>query len=217
MTQRGIEPGPPGSKVIAVPNRLRRQAYRKRSKIAYKYLIYSKTLKMTEITYSYWPTVFLPRFTRISKVCLASPSNFGPLDDFYLFQSVETLLAADSFLCNFFCSEFRPPWNEWLRFLALVLFSWWLLFLEDDSSAVDDPTFESLVNLLLESVRSNLAAFWSRVEELRSTFRLGVGIVGSSLSFLEKKQKTELSILVFLCKGKTGFSVLLPSKIQQRI
>ena len=24
------------------------------------------------------------RFTRISKVCLASPSNFGPLDDFFL-------------------------------------------------------------------------------------------------------------------------------------
>merc|ERR1712004_527336 len=53
VTRRGIEPGPPGSKVIAVPMRLRRQAYRKRSKIAYKYLIYSKTLKITEITYSY--------------------------------------------------------------------------------------------------------------------------------------------------------------------
>ena len=53
VTRRGIEPGPPGSKVIAVPMRLRRQAYQKRSKIAYIYLIYSKTLKMTEITYSY--------------------------------------------------------------------------------------------------------------------------------------------------------------------
>ena len=126
---------------------------------------------------------------------------------FYLFQSVETLLAADSFLCNFFCSEFRPPWNEWLRFLALVLFSW-LLFLEDSSA-----TFESLVNLLLESVRSNLAAFWSRVEELRSTFRLGVdGIVGSSLSFLEKKQKTELSFWVCIENGIFRSSSLKNSK-----
>ena len=33
VTRRGIEPGPPGSKVIAVPMRLRRQAYKKRSKI----------------------------------------------------------------------------------------------------------------------------------------------------------------------------------------
>ena len=30
---------------------------------------------------SFWLRLFLFRFTRISKVCLASPSNFGPLDD----------------------------------------------------------------------------------------------------------------------------------------
>ena len=51
-----------------------------------------------------------------------------------LFQSVDRLLGATfSFLCNFFCSEFLPPWNEWLRFLAL--FSAWLVEPPFDSSA----------------------------------------------------------------------------------